>query len=46
MGQEQCNERFYLFADIREALQSRRRKLQSELDALHPCDSDEEGDES
>ena len=46
MGQEQCNERFYLFADIREALQSRRRKLQSELDALHPGDSDEEGDES
>ena len=34
MGFEQCNERFYLFDDIREALQSRRRQLQSELDAL------------
>ena len=42
MGFEQCNQRFYFFDDLREALQSRRRSFQAELDVLDPIESDDE----
>ena len=47
MGFEQCNERFYLFADLREALLQRRQNLQAQLDALGAVsDSDEDEQEA
>ena len=42
MGFEQCNERFYLFADLLNALEGCRRSLQAQLDIIQPADLDSE----